>query len=92
MAIIKKPSTKPVTPMTDAAFDAFVSKAPDATLVPPVTTSKNVMKGKQAQLTIHMQPALLDELNAYAADNALGLSRNQIISAAVRAWLAAQSK
>jgi hypothetical protein len=75
MAIIPKPTSA----------DAFIKGAPDAAAI-PAGKPKRVMKGKQAQFSHTMPPALLDELDAFAAKN--NLKRAPAINHAVRQMLA----
>lgn len=60
----------------DAAAEAFISGAPDAPKKP-----RGVIKGKRQQITLTMPPALLEKVDALAAE--LGQSRAAVINLAI---------
>ncbi|HGY0482211.1 TPA: ribbon-helix-helix domain-containing protein [Salmonella enterica subsp. enterica serovar Derby] len=73
MAIQKKPKT-PVPDTKSEAVDKFINSAPDARQ--PV--KKGVAKGKKQQITITMDPELIERIDQAAAEN--GQSRAAFIN------------
>lgn len=69
MAIQKKPQAI-VT--TDSAVEKFINAAPDG------QSKKGVIKGKKQQITITMDPSLIEQIDAAAAEN--GQSRAAFIN------------
>jgi hypothetical protein len=77
MAIIARPKSKAASAPqpADAAVDAFISGAPDA---PP---PRGVKKGNRQQISLTIAPALLEKIDALAAE--LGQSRAAVINMAI---------
>ena len=73
MAIQKKPKTQPPVSKNDAV-ENFINSAPDA----KVPASKGVVKGKKQQITITMDPELIQRIDEAAAEN--GHSRAAFIN------------
>ncbi|MGY0160691.1 ribbon-helix-helix protein, CopG family [Edwardsiella tarda] len=69
MAIQKKPQAI-VT--TDSVVEKFINAAPDG------QSKKGVIKGKKQQITITMEPSLIEQIDAAAAEN--GQSRAAFIN------------
>ncbi|GAB4360823.1 MAG: hypothetical protein Kow0073_20220 [Immundisolibacter sp.] len=61
---------------SDAAAAAFISGAPDAPKKP-----RGVIKGRRQQITLTLPPALLEKVDALAAE--LGQSRAAVINLAI---------
>ncbi|MCK0509787.1 ribbon-helix-helix domain-containing protein [Aromatoleum buckelii] len=78
MAITRPVPNANKTPTTsdDAAVEAFISGAPDSPKKP-----RGVIKGKRQQITLTMPPALLEKVDALAAE--LGQSRAAVINMAI---------
>ena len=78
MAITRPVPNASKAPATggDAAVEAFISGAPDAPKKP-----RGVIKGKRQQITLTMPPALLEKVDALAAE--LGQSRAAVINLAI---------
>lgn len=74
MTIIK--ATKPAETQPQLA-DSFIQGAPDS----PKPTGRGIVKGKKEQVSVILDPRLLDRVDA-AAD-AMGLSRSAYISMAL---------
>lgn len=77
MAIIARPKSKAaLAPQpADAAVDAFISGAPDA------PQPRGVKKGNRQQISLTIAPALLEKIDALAAE--LGQSRAAVINMAI---------
>lgn len=81
MAIHAKPK-KPIS--KEAAAEAFVTGAPDATAARSVTSpsyDKGIIKGHKRQVSITMSPDLLRQVDEKA--EAMGTGRSSFISMAV---------
>lgn len=79
MAITRPVPSASKAPATggDSAVDAFISGAPDAQEKKP----RGVIKGKRQQITLTIPPALLQKVDALAAE--LGQSRAAVINLAI---------
>lgn len=69
---ITRPATKPVQPQNQ---DLFINAAPDGAKI------KGVKKGNKQQISLTIQPALLEKIDALAAE--LGQSRAAVINLAI---------
>ena len=80
MAIQRKPRLK-----QPSAADAFIQGAPDAQAQPEApagqTYQKGVRKGNKRQISLTITPALLEKVDAMAAE--MGQSRAAIINMAI---------
>ncbi|CAI1209278.1 CopG family transcriptional regulator [Serratia marcescens] len=80
MAIVR-PTKKHTTPAEDSAAEAFINSAPDGA----ATRRKGVVKGKRQQITLTIDPEILDRLDVKAAED--GVSRAALINIAIRQLL-----
>ncbi|MEX3099032.1 CopG family transcriptional regulator [Serratia ureilytica] len=80
MAIIRPP--KQISPSPeDIAADTFINSAPDGS----TTKRKGVVKGKRQQISLTIDPEILDRLDVKAAED--GVSRAALINIAIRQLL-----
>lgn len=77
MTITARPKQKiePTPQPADAVVDAFISGAPDA------PKPRGVRKGNRQQISLTIAPALLEKIDALAAE--LGQSRAAVINMAI---------
>lgn len=68
---------KAAAAVSDAAAEAFISGAPDASPAKP----RGVVKGRRQQITLTIPPVLLERVDALAAE--LGQSRAAVINLAI---------
>lgn len=73
---ITKPPKKDTT--NDKALDAFINAAPDS----QVQKRKGVQKGKKQQITVTVDPEILEQLDQKASET--GLSRAALINVGIR--------
>ena len=78
-----KPQQSPVQPSSDAAVDAFISGAPDAT-----PKLRGVKKGNRQQISLTIAPALLMKLDRLAESQ--GLTRSAATSMAIHRAIEAE--
>lgn len=78
MGITSRPKTQASAAIAppDAAVEAFISGAPDATQKP-----RGVKKGNRQQISLTIAPTLLEKIDALAAE--LGQSRAAVINMAI---------
>ena len=78
MGITTRPKTQAGAAIAppDAAVEAFISGAPDATPKP-----RGVKKGNRQQISLTIAPTLLEKIDALAAE--LGQSRAAVINMAI---------
>ena len=79
MAITRKPS-RPASPASTEAADAFISGAPDAD-VGTSQVPRRVRKGRKVQITLTIAEPLLERVDGLAGQ--LGQSRAAVINLAV---------
>ncbi|HGM7842356.1 TPA: CopG family transcriptional regulator [Serratia marcescens] len=80
MAIVKPP--RKISPSSeDSAAETFINSAPDGS----TTRRKGVVKGKRQQITLTIDPEILDRLDVKAAED--GVSRAALINIAIRQLL-----
>ena len=83
MAITRKPS-RPASPASTEAADAFISGAPDAD-VGTSQVPRRVRKGRKVQITLTIAEPLLDRVDELAGQ--IGQSRAAVINLAVMQML-----